>query len=482
MSVLDEILNSSAQIFPEWILFSGILIMGLAITFTKPESKIPFYIIFITVIFYGYSVIISNQIIPGEGLRLYQDLIYLDRLSLFIKQLCAVATIIFLVHARLFSYPYSGEIYFLILCLLIGISFLSMTTHFMTLFVSLEMISISSYVLVASGKTKNQYEAGIKYLIFGATASAIMLLGMSYFYGVGHGLNFSSSDFILKVSQNPKGPIQAISFMVLGGFFFKIAAAPFHQWVPDVYETTSTPIISFLSFAPKAVGFVVISRFISAGFADLTPVLLIVITLSLIVGNFSALWQNNLKRLLGYSGIAQSGFILIGLIKTENHDFYGTFFYILTYLPMTMGSFFLADLLFKKAGTFDIPSLAGLGKKYPILSINALIILVSLIGLPPTVGFMAKLIVFSSLTNAAAHQNNYLFYALVIFGLMNAAISIYYYLRPAYYILVKDSDQLKSDYSFDFFVTIILSYFSFSLIYLFFKPEFISEWVRAVVF
>ncbi len=219
------------------------------------------------------------------------------------------------------------------------------------MYVSLELISLASYILVASNKIKQSFEASIKYLIFGATASAVMLFGISLFYGIGQNLNFTSSEFVEHVSKNPNGPIQVISFMVLSGFIFKIAAAPFHNWVPDVYETTSTPIISFLSFAPKAAGFVVIARLVMADFANLSYILIIVATLSLIVGNFAALWQNNFKRLLGYSGIAQSGFILIGLIKFKNADFYGTFFYLVSYLPITMGAFMLADLIYKKIGT-----------------------------------------------------------------------------------------------------------------------------------
>ena len=475
MSVLQEILFSSTQILPEWVLFLGILTIVLVISFTAKESKLPFYTFSIIILLYLYSVIIHPA--NASGQKLYNGLLHLDKLSQFIKQLVGISAIIFMVHTRLFSYKYSGEIFTLILFVIFGISFMSMTTHFMTLFVSLELVSLSSYVLVAIGKTKKSFEAGIKYLIFGATASAIMLFGVSLFYGISHNLDFSSYEFAKALTANHSGAIQIISFMILGGFLFKIAAAPFHNWVPDVYESTSTPVLSFLSFAPKAAGFVVIARLTT--YLDLNASLIIATVLSLIVGNFAALWQNDFKRLLGYSGIAQAGFILIGLIKFNDVDFYGTFFYLATYLPITMGSFFLVDLIFKKSGTTDIPSLAGLAKKYPVLGINAVIIMVALVGLPPTVGFTAKLVVFTSLADTASE--NYLFLGLLIFGLLNAAISIYYYLKPAYYILIRESPSKSSYYSYDFLLTLVLSYFGFILIYLFIAPDFISEWVMGIL-
>lgn len=480
MNVLEEIFQSSTRILPEWILFLGILATCLALAFTREGNKLPFYLFALTVILYVYGLIVSAPQVTVEGTSFYQGLLHLDKKALLIKQLTGIAVIIFMVHARLFSYAFPGEVYVLTLFVLFGVSFLSMTTHFLTAYVSLELISLASYVLVASGKMKKNFEAGIKYLIFGATASAIMLFGISLFYGLTHSLDFGSAEFAKNVALNPDGPVQVISFMVLGGFFFKIAAAPFHHWVPDVYESTTTPVISFLSFAPKAAGFIFISRMVAADFTDLNYLLALVIALSLVVGNFAALWQNDFKRLLGYSGIAHSGFILTGLITGNNSDIYGTLFYLVTYLPITMGSFFLADFIAKKARTLDIPSMAGLGKKYPVLALNALVILISLVGLPPTVGFLAKLVVFSSLADAASVSSGYLLYGLLVFGLFNAAIALYYYLRPAYMMIIRDPAEKNSSFSYDLLITLVLSYFSFTLLYLFLRPDVISDWVGSV--
>jgi NADH-quinone oxidoreductase subunit N len=477
MSVLEEILFSSTQILPEWILFFGIITVAFVLSFVKKESKLPYYTFSIIIVLYLCSVIIYPA--TNDGQKLYNGLLHLDKLSQFIKQLAGISAIIFMVHARLFTYKYAGEVFVFVLFVLFGISFLSMTTHFMTLFVSLELVSLSSYVLVAMGKTKKNFEAGIKYLIFGATASAIMLFGISLFYGISHSLDFSSQGFAKALAGNHSGAVQVIGFFVLGGFLFKIAAAPFHQWVPDVYESTSTPVLSFLSFAPKAAGFVVIARL--STYLDLNAALCIVIVLTLIIGNLAALWQKDFKRLLGYSGIAQAGFMLVGLVKFNTTDFYGTFFYLATYLPITMGSFFLVDVIYRKATTTHIPALAGLGKKYPILGINTILIMIALVGLPPTVGFTSKLVVFTSLADTASVSGQNLFIWLLIFGLLNAAVSIYYYLKPVYYFLVKESTGKNTPYRYDFLLTLVLSYFGFIMVYLFLEPDFISQWIMNVL-
>ncbi|ADQ19042.1 NADH/Ubiquinone/plastoquinone (complex I) [Leadbetterella byssophila DSM 17132] len=473
MNPLDHIFESSSRLLPEWILLIGAVVILLTV-----RRKWAPFLYLLTIISYIFSLVLSGEIVNGDVL--YGGLLVWDKTGIIIKQLAGLAALIFFVHARLFKYPYKGEVFLMVLFTLLGISFLSMTTHFLTAYVSLELISLSSYVLVSMGKEKRQFEAGIKYLIFGASASAIMLWGISLFYGMTHLLDFSSPDFIKALGETSPALVECLCFLVLGGFLFKIAAAPFHHWVPDVYESTSTPVLSYLSFAPKAAGFAFIYRFVSSEISDLNLALALIIFLSLAVGNFSALWQKDFKRMLGYSGIAQSGFILTGLITGNHSDAYGTFFYLVTYLPVTMGSFFLADFLWKKVESMEISSFAGLGKTYPLLGLNALVILISLVGLPPTIGFMAKLVVFSSLADAASVSSGFLLYGLLIFGLMNAAISLFYYLRPAYFMIIKDPSERTSLYNFDLALSLTLSYFSFTLIYLFFAPDFISKWASGI--
>ncbi|MCP9770536.1 NADH-quinone oxidoreductase subunit N [Lacihabitans sp. LS3-19] len=481
MIALQEILHSTQQILPEWLLAIGILALVLVISFGKPESKLPYGLSFILILTYTLSVTFFYSDLANKSISLYSGMLILDKTSIFFKQLLGISAIIFMVHSRLFRYKFEGEIYFLILCVILGLSFLSMTTHFLVIYIAVELASISSYILVASKKQKTNFEAAIKYLIFGAASSAIMLYGISFFYGISHTLNFTDPIFLKFTNTNSPLIIQVLSFMFLGGLFFKIAAAPFHSWVPDVYEVTTTPIISFLSFAPKAIGVLVVARVAQANFADINPVLLLIIFLSLIFGNLAALWQTNLKRMLGYSGIAQAGFILIGLLKGPQSDFYGAFFYILTYLPITMGAFFLADILYKQTGSDELEDYKGLGQKHIFLGINAVIIMMALIGLPPTIGFMAKLMVFSSIINLGDALGSSVYYGLLIFGLLNAAISIYYYLKVPYIMLIKTAYK-QPKYAPNYLLSIVLTYFSLSLLIFFFFPDFGTEWIKAVLF
>jgi NADH-quinone oxidoreductase subunit N len=481
MMALQEIRQSTEQILPEWLLALGILWVILAISFGNVGSKLPYRLSFIVILAYTLSVTFFYSDAVTNSVSLYSGMLILDKTSVFFKQLLGISAIMFMIHSRLFKYKFEGEIYFLILCVILGLSFLSMTTHFLVIYIALEIASISSYALVASKKQKTNFEAAIKYLIFGAASSAIMLYGVSFFYGISHSLNFTDPIFLKFTSSNSPLIIQVLLFMFLGGLFFKIAAAPFHSWVPDVYEVTSTPIISFLSFAPKAIGVLVVARVVQANFADINTVILLIIFFSLIIGNLAALWQTNLKRMLGYSGIAQAGFILIGLLKGPQTDFYGVFFYILTYLPITMGAFFLADLLHSLTGSGKIEDYKGLGQKHVFLGINAVVIMMALIGLPPTVGFMAKLLVFSSIVNLGDALGSSVYYGLLLFGLLNAAISIYYYLKVPYTMLIKTANN-QPQYAPNYLISMVLTYFSIVLLVLFFFPDFGTEWIKAVVF
>lgn len=480
---LFEILKSTGVILPEVVFIFGLLILVLIVAFDTKKNKATLYNI-LALALAGYlliSAVLNYEKLGPNTIEAYNGFITLDPTSIFFKGLIALAAIIMLVHIRLFDYKMSGEFYVVFFTLILGLNFLTMTSHFLVIFISLEMVSISTYVLVSIHKTKQNFEAGIKYLIFGATTTAIMLFGVSLFYGMTHQLNFSSETFHAYLQKNNEVSIQIVSFLFLGGLFFKAAAAPFHNWVPDVYESTPTPILSFISFAPKAVAIMLIARFIKEMAINLNSVILLVSVLSLIYGNFSALWQTNVKRMLGYSGIAQSGFILIGLIKYQSNDFYGAFFYMVLYLPITMGSFFLVDVLYKQVKSFEIEDYKGLGQKNFLLGLNAVIIMMALVGLPPTLGFLAKLVVFSSIMDMQTEAANSTYYALLIFGLLNAAVSIYYYLKVPYFMLVKTRYKFELA-SRNLFLTTILSVFSFVIVYYFFKPEGISQIVSQILF
>jgi NADH-quinone oxidoreductase subunit N len=476
---LSNILTDFGYLLPEVYLALGLFFILFLVAFVnKTKSVVPFFgiMLLLSYLFYATSFY-SGLNLSQNGKSLLGGMLFIDNISLFFKQLITFSAIIFFIHARLFRYQYAGEVFFLIISVVFGLSILVMSNHFLIIYLALEMVSIVSYVLVASKKEKLNFEAGIKYLIFGSTSSAIMLFGISFFYGMTFSFNFGSEEFRIALENQSGLAVQGLLFLVLGGFLFKIAAAPFHSWVPDVYESTSTPIISFLSFAPKAGGFLVISRLITANFADFESLIIVLAVFSMIVGNLAALAQTDFKRLLGYSGIAHSGFVLVGMLISSHNHFYGSYFYIASYLLMTMGAFFLADLLQVSSGSQNVEEFKGLGQKNIFLGINALVLMAALVGLPPTLGFHSKLMVFSGIINPPAHAGWY--YGLLIFGLLNAAISIYYYLKVPYFMLIKGSYSNKIT-SNVFFLNFVLGLFSITILYFFFFPDDITVWIKSI--
>lgn len=473
---LFAIFKNAELLYPEWFLVLGmVVILIFSIFRNKGSQKNPifeitiFFILgFTYLVTFYYPSILKQQ----DSQKLFYGLITLDSQAIFYKQLIAISAVILLAHIRILKYTFEDEIYFILLCLVFGLSILSSTTHFIVIFISLELVSLSTYVWVAHSKNKAAYEASIKYLIFGAIVTAIMLLGVSYFYGITHSLDFSSFNTKLFADQNPV-LITILSIMFLGSFLFKVGAVPFHSWLPDVYETTATPLLSFLSFAPKAIGFCLISRFISTEISDFNLVLAFLILASLVIGNLSALWQVNAKRMLGFSGIAQAGFMLLGLIVRKDVDLYSLNFYVTTYLPISMSSFLLLDILYKKSKSYLIDDYLGLGQKYPILAVNAIIIMMALIGLPPTLGFSAKLLIFGTLVEQGNKISEIFKYGLLIFGLLNMAVSIYYYLRIPYQMLIAKNKEIASKETIDF-PMVLLSYFSALLVIAFLFTEYIG--------
>jgi NADH-quinone oxidoreductase subunit N len=470
---LQHFVASTFGILPELVLMLGVVYMLISMLFISSQSYSNYFhlsSIFILCIYLVISTLCYGQIFKSsQETRLFDGLLLIDRQSLFFKQIIVTAGLIMLVHIRVFKYYFEQEIYFIFLNIVLGLCVSSMTTHFVVLLLSLEIVSLGTYVLVVNGRKKINYEAAIKYFIFGCTTTGIMLYGVSLFYGLTHSFDFSTFTAATFKAQNPFA-IQVLGSLVLGIVFFKTAAFPFHSWLPDVYETTETPFLSFLSFAPKAVGFLILGRFLKYNFFDALPLLVFIIIGCLLVGNLSALWQQHSKRLLGFSGIAQTGFILIGFTTFKNGDFYGAYFYILSYLMITMASFWLIDILYQIIKTYDIRKYLGWGQKNVVLAINAIIIMMALVGLPPTVGFTAKLVVFGELLSNEVGISHSWAIAFITFGLLNMAISIYYYLRIPFYLLIKNPKAGVTTHVIDF-RTIILTYFSLIVIYLFFFAD-----------
>jgi NAD(P)H-quinone oxidoreductase subunit 2 len=336
-----------------------------------------------------------------------------------------------------------AEFLTILLTATLGGMFLSGADELVMIFVSLETLSISSYLL--TGYTKRDprsNEAALKYLLIGASSSAIFLYGSSLLYGLSGG-ETNLSAIAARIAEaglgNSIGLVIALVF-VIAGIAFKIAAVPFHQWTPDVYEGSPTPVVAFLSVGSKAAGFALAIRLLVTAFPLLTNEWQFVMTalaiLSMILGNVVALAQTSMKRLLAYSSIGQAGFVMIGLVIGSQDGYASMVFYLIAYLMMNLGAFACVILFSLRTGTDQISEYSGLYQKDPLLTLALSICLLSLGGIPPLVGFFGKIYLFWAGWQAGA-------YGLVLLGLLTSVVSIYYYIRVVKAMVVKEPQEMS---------------------------------------
>jgi len=337
------------------------------------------------------------------------------------------------------------EYFSLLIFATVGMMLLASTRELITIYISLELTALPMAALIAISGNKLSSEAGIKFLILSAISSALLLYGMVWVYGLTGTTDvaeiFKSIEEINR--QNESGSTMAFGnyglllgvILIVAGFGFKISSVPFHMWVPDVYQGAPTPITAFLSVASKAAGFAVILRVFYGSFAsenlsiEWSMIFAIMAVLSMAIGNFVAIAQKKMKRLLAYSTIAHAGYMMMGLTvvssRMENFTFdgpAGVVFYLIGYAATNLAAFVAVIAISNKTGSDSIEDLAGLGRRAPALALCLAIALVSLTGIPPTVGFMAKLNVFTSALNGGL-------WWLVLAGTVSSVISAYYYFR-----------------------------------------------------
>ncbi|MBO1055379.1 MAG: NAD(P)H-quinone oxidoreductase subunit N [Dolichospermum sp. JUN01] len=325
----------------------------------------------------------------------------------------------------------------------LGGMFLSGANELVMIFISLEALSISSYLL--TGYTKRDprsNEAALKYLLIGASSTAVFLYGVSLLYGLSGGqteLSAIAQGIATANVGQSLGLVIALVF-VIAGIGFKISAAPFHQWTPDVYEGAPTPVIAFLSVGSKAAGFALAIRLLTTVFPVVADEWRFVFTalavLSMVLGNVVALAQTSMKRMLAYSSIAQAGFVMIGLIAGTDAGYSSMIFYLLVYLFMNLCGFTCVVLFSLRTGTDQISEYSGLYQKDPLLTLGLSISLLSLGGIPPLAGFFGKIYLFWAGWQAGL-------YWLVLLGLVTSVVSIYYYIRVVKMMVVKEPQEMS---------------------------------------
>lgn len=384
--------------------------------------------------------------VTGYG-RGFTTMFFNDPVSLFFKIIflgaafMAIASSFGITKQKIVNHR--GEYFGLILLSTVGMMFLSSSNELLSLYIGLELTTIPLFVLAAFFKDdKLSVEAGIKYFVVGAFSSALLLYGLSFLYGLSGTTDIVQMKINLAIThltfKNIGLILSLVVVLLVAGIGFKLALPPFHQWAPDVYEGSPTPIAAFLSVGSKAAGLVAFAKIFLNGLSafhgpemapnDWGKLVGLLACLALIIGNVLAIRQSNIKRMLAYSSIAHAGYIMIGMVAMNELGIASVGFYLFAYLFANMGAFGVVAILEDKSGSCQIASYAGLSKTSPFLSISMTVFLLSLVGIPPLAGFLAKYYVFAAAIKVAGSDPAFSWmYWLVGIGLLTAVFSLYYY-------------------------------------------------------
>lgn len=404
---------------PEMTLFiTAMTIIGIDLFLPKDKDRILLGWLGVIGLIIGF--IITFTLKSGE---LFGGMFVIDRLAIFSKQLLLGITILVVLssldYVKKFS-SHQGEFYCLLVFATLGMLFMTSCAEFITIFISLELASLSCIILVGYlKKDPKSCEAGVKYLLFGVLSSAVLLYGMSFMYGI------TGTTFFKDMVIDSTSPIVLLCIILLiAGFGFKIASVPFHMWVPDTYEGAPTPITTYLATASKVAGFVVLLRIFLVCFVnvaiDWVVLVAVLSVLSMGLGNLCAIPQVNIKRMLAYSSIAHAGYILIGLVVMTYISIGSIILYLLVYSLASLGAFLVVIAFSNQTGSDTIEDYAGLSKRAPLLALAMLLSLVSMAGIPPLAGFMGKFYIF-----AGAIKEGLIW--LPVAGVLFSVVSVYYY-------------------------------------------------------
>jgi NADH-quinone oxidoreductase subunit N len=366
----------------------------------------------------------------NEGASMFNQSFVQDSLALFAKRLFIGATLVsVLASLTLTQYTFarrSAEYHFAVLSSLVGMMVLASARDLVLIFVAFELMSIPLYVLTGFLKREAvASEAALKFFLVGTVSSAVILYGMSFLYGV----TGSTAVGAIAPGLADGHPLMVLGMTILfAGLSFKIAAFPFHMWAPDAYEAGSTPFVAWLAVAPKAAGFITIIRLYVEGAGSTAlvwvPMVAAIAGMTIVTGNLMAIPQQNIKRLLAYSGIAHIGYMLVGLAAFSSSGIAMMLFYLVAYLFGNMGAFLVVEAVARSEASENIDAYKGLAQRSPLLALSMLIFLLSLGGIPFVAGFWAKLYVFW----AAAERG---LYALVLVGAVLTVVALFYYLLVA---------------------------------------------------
>jgi NADH-quinone oxidoreductase subunit N len=392
----------------------------------------------ITVVLAGVGFLVALLCLGQKG-DLFFKAYRVDLFSQIFKAALALGLFLVLMISRNIAHieeRFRAEFYLFLTTCTLGMMMLVSSVELLTIYVSLELSSYSLYILVPLRKGDGiDVEAGIKYLFIGAVSSGFMLFGLSYIFGAVHSTYLA--DIMQAMPQLLHSPIGLVGLVLaMAGFFFKLSAFPFHFWAPDVYQGGANQVVTFIATASKAVAVALLLRLASLGVSygySFAQVLMVLSILSMTLGNLVAIIQRDLKRMLAYSSIAHAGYVLMGIVGLQEAGFTSAVYYALAYLIMNFTVFMVLSEVASDGRDLKIAELAGLWRRSPLLSMSLILGVFALAGVPPSIGFTGKLLLFTSAMNSG-------YFWLVLIGAVNGTLSLYYYLKVVYAAYFMESD------------------------------------------
>ncbi|MDO3644522.1 NADH-quinone oxidoreductase subunit N [Mucilaginibacter sp. L3T2-6] len=490
---INDTLSSIPFFLPEiYLTVLFILVLVTDLLFGRNSEKLCRIIAFaglLLVIQRDYQQI-SLLFVSGRvnGQFLFGEMLLLNRVAinfkLIIDALAAIMVLCFEWDNRLKAHRKGlSDLYSIAIGSVLAVHLMTMAVNLLSIYLAIEMVSIASYLMVAyRSETRFSAEAGLKYVLFGAASSAIMLYGISLLYGFGGSLNLFSGNLLPGLMQaNPLAVALALG-LVLIGIGFKLSFVPVHFWVPDVYEGAPTPVTAWLSTLPKIAAFALLINFLRPfiyfekwnGF-DFKLVLSIIGIITMIAGNFAAVLQKNVKRMLAYSSIGHTGFALMAVVTYNSTGVAAVIFYLAVYGLANIGALALATYFANALDADDISSYKGLGLKHPAASICFVIVLISLTGLPVSAGFTGKVFVFSSVYSVYQHDHNIWLLLLMITGALTTVVSLFYYIKIPLNLFLKRTEILKNTFTKSQNVVVFGVFISVLIILLGIWPQMLSD-------
>jgi NADH-quinone oxidoreductase subunit N len=449
--IRPELLTFSTEqirtLWPYLIVFSGAILAILGSVLKGTSSKWPVF--FITLITCGFGIYHSSELMREPGMILFNGMMVSDAYSHFFNAVFLSATL-FTAFASFkyldqeqMQYP---EYFVLLLFSALGMMLMVSSLDLIVLFIALELMSLCVYALVGFRRNdRRSNEAAMKYFILGSVASAVFLYGAALLYGSTGSTDLNRIFDLLQDNPLVQTPVYVLGLvLVVFGFLFKVAAVPFHMWMPDVYEGAPTPVTGFMTTGLKAAAFAIFLRVLvtlgyGRGFTQyiqthIHDLLWVIAALTMLVGNVVALTQTHLKRMLAYSSIAHTGYLLVGIVAGVQGElgFYPVVMYLVSYAVMNLGAFVVLTILGQRSDTgLNLHDLSGISRQHPWLAFCMAVFLFSMAGIPPTAGFAAKYMLLYSAVQAGEIP-------LVVIAVLCSAISVYYYLRVLVYMYMRE--------------------------------------------